>query len=236
MDFDLSTKEIDSFSWIYNPSKPVPTISANVTGFYKWLEIPKNMDASYVPQRARMVSLIPDGPLHQRERATTVGASQPLLLSCERKDVLVFETKPIEEKIEVIGPVNIINYISSWSVDTDFTAKLLDIYPESDEFPEGFHLPLADSIIRTRFRNGFAREEFMNPGDVYQVKIELPPIANLFVPGHKLRLEIASSNFPRFDINPNTGEPLGKHTKSIQAKNTVYVGQKYPSCIKLFTT
>jgi len=236
LDFDLSTKEIDSFSWIYNPSKPVPTISANVTGFYKWLEIPKNMDASYVPQRARMVSLIPDGPLHQRERSTTMGASEPLLLSCERKDVVVFETKPIEEKIEVIGPVNVTLYISSSSVDTDFTAKLLDIYPESDEFPEGFHLPLADSIIRARFRNGFASEEFMNPGDVYQVKIELPPIANLFVPGHKLRLEIASSNFPRFDINPNTGEPLGKHTKSIQAKNTVYVGQKYPSCIKLFTT
>ena len=76
----------------------------------------------------------------------------------------------------------------------------------------------------------------MNPGDVCQVKIELPPIANLFVAGHKLRLEIASSNFPRFDINPNTGEPLGKHTKSIQAENTVYVGQKYPSCIKLLTT
>ena len=236
LDFSPAKKEMDSFSWVHNPSKPVPTISANVTGFYKWLEIPKNMDASYVPQRARMVSLIPDGPLHQRERATTVGASQPLLLSCERKDVLTFQTKPIKENVEVIGPVNVILYVSSSAVDTDFTAKLLDIYPKSDEFPEGFHLPLADSIIRTRFRNGFAREEFMNPGDVCQVKIELPPIANLFVQGHRLRLEIASSNFPRFDINPNTGEPLGKHTKTIKAKNTVYVGQKYPSCIKLLTT
>jgi len=237
LDFREEKKESSSFSWVHDPNRPIPTISANVTGFYKWLRIPKDMDASYVPQRARMVSLIPDGPLHQKERKTTIGVDcNNLLLSCQRKDVISFRTKPIEENIEVIGPVNVTLYISSSAVDTDFTAKLLDIYPKSNEFPQGFHLPLADSIIRTRFRNGFTSEEFMIPGEVYQVRIELPPIANLFVKGHILSLEIASSNFPRFDVNPNTGEPLGRHTKNIKAKNTIFVGENYPSNIEIMTT
>ena len=76
----------------------------------------------------------------------------------------------------------------------------------------------------------------MIPGDVYQVRIELTPIANLFLKGHILSLEIASSNFPRFDVNPNTGEPLGRHTKNIKAKNTIFVGENYPSNIEIMTT
>jgi putative CocE/NonD family hydrolase len=108
-------------------------------------------------------------------------------------------------------------------VDTDFTAKLLDIYPVSPEWPDGFHLPLADSIIRARFREGFDAERFMEPDHCYEVEIELPPISNLFAVGHSIRIDISSSNFPRFDVNPNTGEPLGRHTRFEKAENTVYL-------------
>ncbi len=124
-------------------------------------------------------------------------------------------------------------WVSSTAPDTDFTAKLLDVYPANEDYPEGYHLPLCDSILRARFRSGFDHEELMKPGQVYEIRIPLPPISNLFVKGHRIRLDIASSNFPRFDINPNTGEPLGRHTHRVTAQNTVYFDRRRPSQIVL---
>jgi putative CocE/NonD family hydrolase len=124
-------------------------------------------------------------------------------------------------------------WISSDVVDTDFTAKLLDIYPPSDEYPEGFHLPLEDSIRRVRVREGYYEETFMEPGEIYEVQIELPPVSNLFNKGHRIRLDISSSNFPRFDVNPNTGEAIGRHTYSRVAVNTVYSDAAHPSHVVL---
>ncbi len=219
--------------WKYDPQNPVPSIGANVTGMYEWVPLNKGLDASYIPQRARMNSVIPDGPKHQKERPELLCCAEPYPLLRDRADVVVFETDPLTDSIEVTGAPSVELWVSSSAVDTDFTAKLLDIYPPSDDWPDGFHLPLADSIIRTRFRDGFDEEHFMEPGEVYRVRIELPPISNLFTVGHRIRLDISSSNFPRFDVNPNTGEPLGKHTRFEIAENTMYYGSDHLSAIHL---
>jgi uncharacterized protein len=238
LDSTVSRIESDtSTTWTHDPENPVPSISGNVTGFYEWIVLPDDLDPAYVPQRARMRSLIPDGPLHQKERESTVVAKRrdpntPALLA-ERTDVNVFQTAPLESDIEVTGSVMVNLWISSDAVDTDFTAKLLDVYPASDEYPEGFHLPLEDSIRRARFRDGFDEEQLMEPGKIYEVQIVLPPVSNLFKAGHRIRIDISSSNFPRFDVNPNTGEPIGRHTRSQTARNSVYTDAGHPSNIVL---
>ena len=220
-------------SWIHDPENPVPSVSGNVTGFSEWILLPDGIDTAYVPQRARMRSLIPDGPLHQKERASTVGASDPPMLLSERADVNVFQTEPLETDVEVSGPIVVNLWISSDATDTDFTAKLLDVYPPSDEYADGFHMPLQDSIRRARFREGYQEEKLMAPGEIYPLQIELPPVSNLFKKEHRIRIDISSSNFPRFDVNPNTGEPIGRHTRSQLADNTVFTDAEHPSHVVL---
>ena len=110
---------------------------------------------------------------------------------------------------------------------------MLDAYPPSEDWPEGFHLPLCDSILRARFREGFDHEAFMAPGKAYEIAIVMPPVSNLFKRGHRIRVDIASSNFPRFDVNPNTAEPLGRQTHMVKALNTVHLDAKRPSKIVL---
>ena len=99
-------------------------------------------------------------------------------------------------------------WVSSSAVDTDFTAKLVDVYPASADFPGGFDLNIGDGILRARFRESLAQEKLMTPGTVYPLTIKLYPTSNIFKRGHRIRVDISSSNFPRFDVNPNTGEPL----------------------------
>src|SRR5262249_22614980 len=111
--------------------------------------------------------------------------------------------------------------VSSDAPDTDFTAKLVDVYPH------GYAMNLADGIKRARYRNGYQRGEPMEPGKVYEIEIDLGPTSNLFVPGHRIRVDISSSNFPRFDVNPNTGEPLGRHTHTRVALNTVHLDESH---------
>ena len=92
---------------------------------------------------------------------------------------------------------------------------------------------LVDSVIRTRYRNNWEREELMEPGQFYALKIQLQPTSDLFAAGHRIRLDISSSNFPRLDVNPNTGEPVGRHTRMIPAINTVYLDAQRPSHVVL---
>jgi putative CocE/NonD family hydrolase len=139
----------------------------------------------------------------------------------------------LDEAVEVTGSIAVNLWVSSTAVDTDFTAKLLDVYPPSEDFPDGYHLNLTDSIIRARYRNGFEREELMEPGQVCEVRMVLQPTSNLFAPGHRMRIDIASSSFPKFDVNPNTGEPLGRHTRTVKAANTVYLDSGQPSHVVL---
>ena len=100
-------------------------------------------------------------------------------------------------------------WISSSAVDTDFTAKLVDVHPANEDYPDGFDMLLTDSIIRCRYREGFDREVLMTPGEVYPVTIALQATSNLFDVGHRIRVDISSSNWPRLDLNPNTGRADG---------------------------
>ena len=111
--------------------------------------------------------------------------------------------------------------------------RLLDIYPPNDDYPDGYHLNLCDSILRTRYRNSWTEPEMMSPGKVYPITITLTPTSNLFKAGHRIRVDISSSNFPRFDINPNTGEPMGRHTHTQPAENTIRLGREHSSHILL---
>jgi putative CocE/NonD family hydrolase len=201
-------------SFTYDPADPVPTVGGAVTGFYELLPIPEGYNTLYLPPRARMRSLVLDGPTDQR----------PL---DARRDVLRFRSWPLREPLEVTGSAEVRLWVSSTAEDTDFTAKLVDVYPD------GYAMLLVDSIRRGRFRNGYDREELMVPGEPYEVVIPLPPTSNLFMPGHRIRLDVSSSSFPRFDPNPNTGEQLGRHTRSVPALNTVYLDRERPSRIVL---
>jgi uncharacterized protein len=219
--------------FVHDPSHPVPTIAGPVTGFYELVPIGEGMNPFYVPPRARMRSIVREGGAHQKEGPGIVGARPPYPPLAARADVLVFQTEPLDEPIEVTGPILVKLWISSSATDTDFTAKLIDVYPPNEDYPEGYDLNLADSIIRTRYRSSWEREELMTPGEIYPVRIQLPPTSNLFAAGHRIRLDVSSSNFPRFDVNPNTGEPVGRHTHAIIAHNAVYVDPEHPSQVIL---
>ena len=120
------------------------------------------------------------------------------------------------------GPVEVVLFVASSAVDTDFTAKLLDVYPPSDDWPSGFALNLSDGIQRLRYRNGYERGEPLTPGEVVRVVLELQATSNLFRAGHRIRLDVSSSNFPRFDANPNTGAPFGERSEPIVAEQAVF--------------
>ena len=118
-------------------------------------------------------------------------------------------------------------------MDTDFTAKLLDIYPPSADYPEGYALNLTDGIIRAKFRDSWEEPQLLEPGVIYPLTILLFPTSNLFVQSHRIRLDISSSNFPRFDVNGNTGENPGLSSVKIAALNSVYHDSKHPSQVVL---
>ena len=103
----------------------------------------------------------------------------------------------------------------------EVTAKIVDVYPPNDDYPSGFEMNVADTVLRLRYRNSWSDPEPMEPGRVYPITITLPATSNLFQKGHRIRIDIASSNFPRLEVNPNTGEPVGRHTYTVIASNPV---------------
>ncbi len=173
------------------------------------------------------------GGFDQRESPGFLGSRPPYLPLAARPDVLVFQTDRLTEDLEVTGPIAVHLWISSSAVDTDFTAKLLDIYPPSQDYPEGYALNLTDGILRAKFRDSWEQPELMEPGKVYPITIQLLPTSNLFVRGHCLRLDISSSNFPRFDVNGNSGENPGISPVRIPARNSVHHGPEQPSHVVL---
>ena len=217
-------------TYIHDPEHLVPTIAASVTGLSQLLPVPEG--PQWLP-RYRTRPLLIEGGAHQKEEPDRFGSTPPYPLLADRPDVLVFQTALLEVDTEVTGAVPVTLWVSSSAVDTDFTAKLVDVYPPSADYPDGYHLNLVDSIIRCRFRDGFHRAELMEPDKPYEVRIDIPPTSNLFLTGHRIRLDIASSSFPKFDVNPNTGEPLGRHTHSVIARNTVFTDAEHPSRVVL---
>lgn len=194
----LPTNEpADKYS--YDPNDPVPTLGGN-NSTWTWMKFARDQ--------------VYPGPLDQRpiER---------------RDDVLVYTSAPLEAPLEVTGPLTVTLYAASSARDTDFTAKLVDVYPD------GRAIHLAEGIMRARHRHSMERAELLEPGEVTEYQIQLAPTSNVFGKGHCLRVEISSSNFPRFDRNLNTGEPIATGTRMQIAQQTVLHTQMYPSHILL---
>jgi putative CocE/NonD family hydrolase len=146
-----------------------------------------------------------------------------------RTDVLVYSTPPLEQDIEVTGRIRVHLWAISSAPDTDFVARLVDVHPD------GYARNLADGIIRARYRhieNGEA-PTLIEPGKAYEYEIDLWSTSNLFKAGHRIRLDVTSSNFPRWDRNPNTGHPLGNDAELVEARQIILHDQEHPSYVVL---
>ncbi len=145
----------------------------------------------------------------------------------QRGDVLVYTSDRLAEPVEVTGPVKVVLYAASDAPDTDFIAKLVDV------FPDGRAINVAEGIVRARYRESLSAPKPLEPGRVYAFTIDLVGTSNLFRRGHRIRLDITSSHFPQFDRNPNTGEPFGMSARVRVANQTVYHSRQHPSHIEL---
>jgi putative CocE/NonD family hydrolase len=145
-----------------------------------------------------------------------------------RPDILVYSTEPLKEGVELSGPIEVTLYVSSSAKDTDFTVKLIDVYPDGRAYN------LDETIQRMRYRNGYDKPNvWMEPGKVYKVTLQPMVTSNYFEAGHRIRIEISSSNFPRFDRNLNTGGKNYDESKGVVARNVVHHSRQYPSSIKI---
>ena len=141
--------------------------------------------------------------------------------------MLVYTTPPLDKDVEVTGPIEVALYAASSATDTDFTAKLDDVYPD------GTSMLISHGIQRARYRESLSRRRSIKPGQAYQYTIQVWPTSNLFKAGHQMRLEISSSNFPMFDRNPNTGHPFGQDAELKIAEQTIFHDKEHPSTITL---
>ncbi|MEZ4457120.1 MAG: CocE/NonD family hydrolase [Gemmatimonadales bacterium] len=202
----------DSLSYIHDPADPVPSIGGPITSGAPVME---------------------GGAYDQREGPRFFGSKVVGRALADRPDVLSFRTAPLGAEVAVVGPVRAELWISSDAPDTDFTCKLVDEYPPNADYPQGYAMNLCDGILRVRYRDSWEHPTLMTPGQVYRIEVELYPTANRFAAGHRIRLDVASSNYPRFDVNPNTGEPEGRAETRRPARNTVWMTADRPSRVVL---
>lgn len=188
--------------WTSDPDNPVPTVGGAITS---------------------MEPLLSGGGYDQRERPGMFGHRAPYLPLASRPDVLVFQTEPLEHDVEVVGPVEAHLWIASDAPDTDITAKLVDVHPPSEGFPQGFALNLCEGILRCRYRDDRTAPAMLEPGRPTRITVALFPTANRFLAGHRIRLDIAASEFPHYDLNPQTGEPEGAWRRMRVACNSLFV-------------
>lgn len=201
-----------TLEWQHDPTAPVPTLGGAIT--------------SGAP-------LMEGGAFDQRESPEVFGCTVPGRGLDQRDDVISFATTPLIHDLEVVGPVTAQLWVSSSAPDTDFVVKLIDEYPPCADWPKGFAMNVTDGILRLRFRDSFEEAKLAEPGKIYPIKISLLPTANRFVKGHRLRVDIASSNFPHFDVNPNTGAPAGTPSTPIMATNRIHAAPDMPSGIDI---
>lgn len=203
--------QADALAYDFNPADPVPTIGGAL--------------ASGAP-------LMFAGAYDQRETTTLFGARHPGRALAERDDILVFETEPLGADVELTGSIIANLFVSSSAVDTDFTIKLVDVHPPSEDYVQGYAMNLAHGILRTRFRASFEQPEPMEPGTIYAISIPTFPTSNRFLAGHRIRIEVSSSNFPHFDVNPNVDWRVSGAAPQV-ARNTIHLGSDHPSHIVL---
>ena len=140
-----------------------------------------------------------------------------------REDVLCFTSSPFEQDTEITGPIKLILYAETDGLDTDWTAKVVDVSTS------GYAMNLCDGILRARFRESRTDPKLLIANQVYEYEIEVGVTGNVFRKGHSLRLEVSSSNFPRFDRNLNTGNTYGKDAEMRTARQTIHHNREYPS-------
>ncbi|MEU8871054.1 CocE/NonD family hydrolase [Streptomyces javensis] len=204
-------------AWVeydFDPNDPVPTLGGQVT--------------SGEP-------VMVGGAFDQVPDERFYGARPPYLPLNSRPDVISLATPPLEEPLVVAGPVTARLFISSSAPDTDFTVKLVDVHPPNEDYPHGFAMNLTEGIFRCRFHKSFERPEPLEPGEVYEIEIPAPDTANRFEAGHRLRVDISSSDFPRFDVNSNTGVPEAVSRRKVVATNRVHMDADHPSAVLLWT-
>ncbi len=201
-----------AISFDFDPAHPVPTIGGNLTS---------------------LEPVAVGGSFDQTEAPQFFGSTPPYLPLSSRPDVLAFQTAPLEAAVEIVGPVTATLFVSTSAPDTDFTAKLIDVHPPSADYPAGYAMILTDGIIRLRYAEDRAKPRLRCPGEVVEITVTLFPTANLFLPGHRIRLDVSSSNFPKFDVNPNTGEAEGAGRRRVVATNTVFMDAARPSRVTL---
>jgi putative CocE/NonD family hydrolase len=199
-------------SYDFDPEHPVPSIGGTIT--------------SGEP-------VMRGGAYDQREGPRFFGSREPYMPLAARADVLVFETEALAGDMEVSGPIVAKLWISSDRPDTDFTIKLIDVYPPNEDYPDGFAMNVTDGILRVRYRKSWEKPEPLQPGEVAAITVEAFPTANLFKRGHRIRLDVSSSNFPHFDVNPNTGAPEGTGLTRQVARNTLYLDRDRASYVVL---
>ncbi len=205
---DTPPQEETSIAYRYDPCDPVPSIGGSIT--------------SGEP-------IMRGGAFDQVEDERFFGCAHPGLPLAARPDILVFQTEPLASALEVTGPIEAELWISSDCPDTDFTIKLIDVYPPSADYPRGFAMNLTDGILRARYRDSWESPEPLEPGRIYRVTVRAFPTSNLFAAGHRIRLDVSSSNFPHFDANPNSGEPEGSSRTCRAATNALHLGPEHPS-------
>lgn len=215
-DGDLSTdppgEEEPPSTYSFDPRNPVPTIGGNISSAFG--------------------TMMP-GAFDQVERADVLGCKPPYLPLASRNDVLVFKTSPLKEDTEVTGLIRAKLWVSSSAPDTDFTLKLIDLHPPNEDYPLGFAMNLSDTIFRARFHKSWENPELLKPMEIYKLNMVSYPTSNLFKAGHRIRLDVSSSNYPRFDINPNSGEPLGRGRMFVVAHQKIHHNANRPSHVIL---
>ena len=188
--------------------------------------VPKSEPSdSYVYDPANPVPTI-GGPLCCAQELMEPGPRDQRSVE-NRDDVLVYSTAPLAQDLDVTGPVSATLFVKSSGVDTDFTGKLIDVAPD------GFAKDVAEGILRMRYRDSQEHASLMNPGQTYQITLDLWSTSNVFLRGHMLRLEISSSNFPRFDRNLNTGEEIKSARRFVSATNAIFHDAQHPSAVVL---
>ena len=184
--------------FVYDPRSPVPTAGGAMLGF----RVPGLLDAD---ARTTRIGNVTAGIERQNEVES-------------RRDVLVYTTEPLDENLEVTGPIELNLFVSSTAPSTDFTGKLVDVWPDGSAYN------VADGIVR---------RAYPQTGEAVEIKIDLWPTSMVFLRGHRIRLEVSSSNYPRFDRNPNTGRAIATETSPISAEQAVHHGLGFPSCLIL---
>jgi putative CocE/NonD family hydrolase len=173
------------------------------------------------------------GAYDQRTGPQYFGSRPPYRPLAERPDVLVFQTPPLPQDLEIAGPIELHLWVATDGPDADIHAKLIDLYPPSEDYPDGFAMNLSEGLLRLRYRDSWEAPSLLQPGRPYAVTVAMFPCANLFKRGHRLRLDLAGSNFPHFDVNPNSGEPEGSMERPRRAVTTIFVDTAHPSHLVL---